>query len=95
MLDNRKAYEGMLEAELARWTAELDALKAKARPLDAEAKLRADQALDALQHRHDEAENHLLKLKVASDDTWESLKAGIEQSWLEIKTMFHSSPEKT
>lgn len=91
MPDSRKAFESRLEAELARWTAELDALKARVRSGEAGAEHTADKAVEALQRKRDEAENRLLDLKVASEDTWKSLKAGIEQSWLEIAGMFHGA----
>ncbi|GLH70369.1 hypothetical protein GETHPA_19020 [Geothrix rubra] len=94
MPDSRKAFEDKLEAELARRTAELDALRANIKSGQVAAGAGADLAVEALQRKRDEAQNHLLSLKVASDDTWESLKAGIEQSWLEIEGMFHGSSGK-
>jgi hypothetical protein len=94
MLENRKAYESKLEAQLAQWEADIDVLKAKAKRQSVDAMVGYDKTIDALQRKHDEARNHLLKLKEAGADTWESMKAGAEQAWLELKAMVHSSSAK-
>ncbi len=93
MLENRKAYESKLEAQLAQWEAEIDVLKAKAKRQGVDAMVGYDKTIDALQRKREEIKNHLLNLKGASDDTWESMKAGAEQAWLELKAMVRGSSE--
>ena len=94
MLENRKAYESKLEAQLAQWKADLDVLKAKAKRAEVGALVKYDKAIDALQHGHEEASRHLGDLKSASDDAWESVKASTEKVWLELKSLFESSDGK-
>jgi hypothetical protein len=94
MLADRKAYETKLDAQLAQWDADLNVLKAMARRAEVDAMVSYDQAIDALQRKHEEAGVYLGKLKAATDETWECAKAGTEKSWYELKAMFHGSAEK-
>ena len=87
MLKDRKAYEKKLDAQLAQWKAEIDVLKAKAKRTEVDARVNYDQVVDALQRKHDEAGNHLRKLKTAGDDAWESVKVGTDKIWSEFKAM--------
>ncbi len=95
MLENRKAYETKLDAQLAQWKAEIDVLKAEARRTSVDVMVNYDRTIDALQAKHEEAGKHLSGLKAASDDAWENVKAGTEKVWREVKSQFQSSPEKT
>jgi hypothetical protein len=95
MLENRKVYETQLDAQLAQWKADIDVLKAKARRAEVDAKVSYDKAIDALEQKHGEAGKHLRELQTASDEAWENVKAGTEKVWLEIKSVFQSTAEKT
>ena len=94
MLENRRAYETQLDAQLAEWKADLDVLKAKARRTEGDAKVNYDKVIDALEQKHDEAGKLLRELQSASDEAWENVKTGTEKVWLEIKSQFQSSSEK-
>jgi hypothetical protein len=87
MLNHRKAYESQLDSQMEQWQVEIDLLKAKTKRSEAD----YDDAIYALQRKHDEAGHHLCNLKDASDDTWESAKVGTDKAWLEIKAMFQIS----
>ena len=91
MFENRKAHETRLDAQLAQWDAEIGVLKAKAARAEVDAKVRYDETIVDLQHKHDEIGEHLGKLRAASDETWEGVKAGAEKAWLEFKLLFHSA----
>lgn len=94
MLEHRKAYESKLDAQLAQWKADIDVLKAKARRAEVDAKVDYDKLIDALQQKYDEAGRHMRDLKTASDEAWESVKAGTETVWHEIKALFHGVAAK-
>jgi predicted nucleic acid-binding Zn-ribbon protein len=91
MLENRKIYESHLEAQLAQWHADIDVLKAKARRAEVGMKVRYDQTIEALQHKHEEAGQQLSGLRSASDEAWESVKASTEKFWNEVKSLFRDS----
>ena len=94
MLENRKAYETKLDAQLAQWKADIDVLKAKAKRTSVDVMVNYDKAIEALQEKHDEAGKHLRNLQAASDEAWENVKAGTEKVWLELKAEFQRSPEQ-
>jgi hypothetical protein len=94
MLENRKAYESTLDAQLAQWGADLDVLKAKAKQAEVQALVNYDKAIEALQHKHGEAGKHLHNLKLVSDEAWEGAKASTEKTWHELKALFQSCAGK-
>ena len=94
MLEDRKVYESTLDAQLAQWKADIDVLKAKTRRAEVDAMVNYDKAIDALQHKHDEASKRLRNLKLAGDEAWESAKVGTEKTWHEFKALFQSCAEK-
>ncbi len=94
MLENRKAYENKLDAQLAQWRADLDVLKAKTKRTGVDVLVNYDKTIDALEEQHKEASKHLGNLKTATDDAWENVKVGMEKVWLEIKSQFQSSTKK-
>lgn len=91
MLQIRKAYESKLDVQLARWAADLHVMKAQAARAEVDAKANYDQAIDAMQQKHDDARMHLRALKAATDEAWENVKTGTEKVWCEVKALFESS----
>jgi hypothetical protein len=85
VLQDRRIYESNLHAQLAQWKADIDVLKAKAKRVEADAAVRVDRSIEALQRRHDDVSHHLSSLKVASEEAWESVKADTEKGWLDFK----------
>lgn len=94
MLEDRKAYETKLDAQLAQWKADIDVLKAKAKRTGVDVMVNYDKTITALEEKHDEASKHLGNLKAATDDAWENVKVGLEKVWLEIKSQFQGTAEK-
>lgn len=94
MLENRKAYETKMDAQLAQWKADIDVLKAKTRRTGVDVMVNYDKAIDAMQGKHDEASKLLRELEAATDEAWENVKAGTEKVWLELKAEFQSPAEK-
>jgi putative heme iron utilization protein len=94
MLENRKAYESNLQAQLALWKADIDVLQAKARRAEVSAKVQYDKTIDSLRHTHAEAGERLRSLQDAGDEAWEGLKTGTEKAWTEFRALFHQSKEK-
>ena len=94
MLNNRKAYEDKLEAQMEEWSADLARLKAKAKGAGAEGMIQLDRSLEAMKKGLAEAGAHLHNLKTAGDDTWEHVKAGTEKAWDELKAAFQHDPDR-
>lgn len=94
MLEDRKAYETKLDAQLAQWRADLDVLKAKAKRASVDVMVNYDKAIDELEKKHGEASKQLGDLKTATDDAWGNVKIGTEKVWLEFKSQFQGTAEK-
>jgi hypothetical protein len=94
MKDKRKAYEEKLDAQLKEWNAQFALLKAKAENAKADTKIDYYKAIDALEHKRDEARTKLKELKTAGDEAWEAVKAGAEKAWAEVKTALHDASSK-
>ena len=94
MKNKRKAYEEKLDAQLKEWNAKIALFKAKAENAKADAKIGYYKAIDALEHKQNEARTKLHELKTAGDEAWESVKAGAEKVWAEVQTAYHDAASK-
>jgi hypothetical protein len=88
MLPDRKVFENKLGAQLAQLDAEIGRIRAKVKDGGTDALVRIHRVLDTLQRRHDAAAHHLRALEAASDEAWGGVKAGSDQAWLELRTLF-------
>lgn len=79
-MSRKEAYQKKLQAQLDEWNAEIDKLKAKADKAEAEAQLEYYKKIEELRCMQDAAYSKLEKLREASDDAWEDLKAGIDSA---------------
>jgi predicted nucleic acid-binding Zn-ribbon protein len=94
MLQDRKAYETKLDAQLAQWKGDLAVLRARTRRVTINAMVQGDQALDALQRKFDEAGSRLGSLKSATDELWENVKKDTDKVWIEFKALAHGPASK-
>lgn len=88
MNEDRKTFEGKVDAQLVAWQRDLELLRIQA--ARGGARLREDyqSALDALDERCRAAAERINQLKAATDEAWESVKAGSEQTWAELRNGF-------
>lgn len=94
MTDKRKAFEEKFEAQLKEWNAEIALLKAKADKAKAEVKIEYYKTIETLQGKQDVARTKLRELRSAGDDAWEDVKAGAENIWTEIKSVFKNAASR-
>ena len=79
---------GNMEAELMRWSAKLDELRAKARAAGSEAKFDYRKRVDDMSAKYEAAEEKLGELKAAGSAQWETFRGGIEDAWSELADAF-------
>ena len=79
-INEKQAYEQKVQAQIDRWNADMDRLKAEAMTADADTKLKLDEQLNKLTGKKKQAEAELDKLRRAGEDAWEDMKIGIDQS---------------
>lgn len=88
MLKDRQAYEAKLDEQFAKWDADIEALKARARDASVDGMIKYDETVETLKRKKAEAGVHLARLKASGDDTWEQVKAGLDTAWDEVKALF-------
>jgi len=87
-METVEAHVGKMEAELRRWGATLDELKAKADAAGTKAKIGYRRRLDELQTKYEAAQTKLDELKTAGGGKWETFKGGIETAWNDLRAAF-------
>jgi hypothetical protein len=93
-MDERKAYEEKLDAQLKEWSAQIALLRAKADKAKAEVKVEYYKMIETLQGKQETARMKLEELRTAGDDRWEDYKTGGEETWAEIKAAFQEAVSK-
>ena len=78
MNDPKKEYEKKLEAQLAKWNAEIDKLQAQAEQAEAETRREYYDQIEKIRELQESARQKLSQLKNAGDEAWEDLKSGAE-----------------
>ncbi|MDX1519242.1 MAG: coiled coil domain-containing protein [Gammaproteobacteria bacterium] len=79
-MDEKKAYEQKIEAEIDKWKAELDKLKARRDSASADIKIRMEKQLKELSDMQKEAEDKLGQLRNSGEKAWEDVKSGAREA---------------
>ncbi len=80
-MNTKDAYTQKIEAELELVQAKLAEFKARAKSLTADARIQHAKQVDDLEQRVDAMKAKLKELGNASEDAWEQLKDGVENTW--------------
>ena len=83
-------YVAKMKQRLDKWSAEMDALEAKALKTQEDAKAKYQEQLIALRAKRKEGEEKLEAIKSATEDSWEQLKAETENVWEAFKDCVHA-----
>lgn len=93
-MSDKALYQQKKEAQLNEWKADIDKLKARTSMASADAQIEMNQQIHALENKIDEGKVKLSDLIKATDDMYESMKAGVESAWDSLKTAFSESTAK-
>ncbi|MGD9044752.1 MAG: coiled coil domain-containing protein [Desulfobacterales bacterium] len=93
-MNPKDSYIQKLQAMLHEWDKEIDRLATKAIKAKADAKLEYYEQIEELRDKQDVAIEKLEKLRQASDDIWEDLKAGIESAWNDLSEAVKSASSR-
>ena len=80
-MSEKDAYERKLQAQLDKWSAEIDRLKAMAEGASADAHIRYHKEIEDLRQQKNAADNKLSELRRASGDAWKDMKSGLDEAW--------------
>ena len=75
---------GNMEAELMRWSAKLEELRAKAPAAASEAKFDYRKRVDDMREKYEAAEQKLRELKAADSAQRDTFRGGVESAWSEL-----------
>ena len=93
-MNERELYRQKQQAQLEEWKADLGKLKARAAREESEAQLSLSEQVKTFEIRIEEQQANLTRLAQASDDTWESIKEGMETGWDSLKSAFSDAAAK-
>lgn len=83
-MTDREAYKMKLEAELEKVEANLLRMKASAKSSAAGAQIEYNKRIAQLEEKLAAAKARLSEIGDATDESWESMKAGLESAWSSI-----------
>lgn len=78
---NKEALVNKMESRIEQSRLEIEKLKAKAREAKADARMKLNHEIEALEKKKIEVEARVKDLKDAGDTAWQDLKAGAEHAW--------------
>ena len=84
-MSKRDEYVATMKRQLDEWSAEMDALEAKAQEAQEAAKLKYEEQLSALHTQRLAGEKKLEAVQTATEDSWERLKAETDNVWEAFK----------
>lgn len=76
----KEAYQQKIRAQLDKWSAEIEKLKAGAENTDADTRIKYQKKIQELRTMQEKAEKKLDELKESRGEAWEDLKSGIEEA---------------
>lgn len=80
-MDKKDLYKDQVKAKLKEFDAKTDVLKAKAEQASASAKIEYFEALEDIKAKRKQVQASLDELSRSSDEAWQDVKKGLEQSW--------------
>lgn len=93
-MSDKKLFQQKMQAQLDEWRAEIDKLKARASRAGADAQIKMNKQIQALEIKIDEGKKKLSQLTEAADDAWESIKGSVESSWRSLKSAVNDAVAK-
>jgi hypothetical protein len=79
---------GNMEAELMRWSAKLEELRAKTSAAGSEAKFDHRKRVDDMREKYEVAEQKLGQLKAAGSGQRETCRDGVESAWSDLAAAY-------
>ncbi|MEX0958510.1 MAG: hypothetical protein WDZ63_04430 [Burkholderiales bacterium] len=93
-MSDRDAYIEKVKAKIDQWNADIDKLQAKAKEVDADARIKYDEQIAELKKQRDEAEAKMKEARAASEEAWADLRAGFESAWDSVSNAFSTAMKR-
>jgi predicted nucleic acid-binding Zn-ribbon protein len=93
-VNEKELYRQKAQAQLDKWHAELDILKARASNADADVKLELNQKIKELESQIEDGKEKLEKLAEKGEDAWKSMKDDVEATIGSLKSSIGDAASK-
>ncbi len=91
---NKQHFEKQLEAQLDKYDAQINELKARAKKADAERRIELNRKLDELDSLRESAGRKLEEVKSAGADAWDDLRTSAEGAWKSLRLGIESATDR-
>jgi hypothetical protein len=93
-MTDKELYQQKQQARLDEWKAEIEKLKAKASRASADAQLDINNHIAALEKKVEAGQAKLSELAAAGEESWESIKEGVEAAWSVLSSAVRDATAK-
>jgi septal ring factor EnvC (AmiA/AmiB activator) len=93
-MTEKELYQQKKQAQLDEWKAEVAKLKAKAAGANADAQLKLKKQIKSLEDKIEQGKSKISEIANASEDSWKSLKEGVESVWDSLKSAVSDTAAK-
>jgi hypothetical protein len=93
-MGKREDYIDKLAAQLKVWSAEIDALKAKAGKETVEVKIAIHKEVKILNKKMQDVQKKLQEIRKKTGNAWERLAEGTNKAWNDLKEAVRQAGEK-
>ncbi|MEP7068134.1 MAG: hypothetical protein ABI789_02790 [Usitatibacter sp.] len=84
-MSKKDEYFAAMEAQIKKWDAEVDKLRAKGEQMSDEASAKYADQLKAMRANRDAAYMKLQEMRTASELAWQHMQSGMDAAWASMK----------
>ncbi|MCF7885797.1 MAG: coiled coil domain-containing protein [Candidatus Marinimicrobia bacterium] len=93
-MSDREKYIDKMAKKLKEWDAEIRKLETRVEKAQTDAEAEFYERIEELKSKRAEVEEHLEKLQDASNEAWQEIRNGFEQSWKTLNKSFKKARNK-
>lgn len=93
-MTDKEAYLQKMQAKLDECDANINALKAKASGISADAQIELNKQVDDIKSERNDMKQKYEELKDAGEDAWEDIRDGAEAAWDRVTLSFKSAKDR-
>jgi septal ring factor EnvC (AmiA/AmiB activator) len=93
-MSKKELYKQKMQAQLDEWEAEVERFKAKSSGASANVQLELNKELNALKGKIGQVKTKLTELADTSEDSWESIKLGLDSAWDSLRAAVSDAKAK-
>ncbi len=84
-MSKKDEYFAMMEAQIKKWDAEVDKLRARSLEVSADTRVKYDEQIKAMRASRDAAHKKLQEMRAASESAWQQMQVGVDTAWASMK----------